>query len=517
MMETAHVLVVGAGPTGLTLACALRLHGVAVRVVDRAAAPAATSRANFLHARGAEVLDRLGALGDLPERSISALTITVHVGGRPMSTVRFGDVGLRTARPALMVSQATVEGVLRDRLAELGGVIEWGTDVVGVTQDAAGVTARLDGGGTIRASWLVGCDGAHSIVRKQVGIGFPGAPVADTWLLADVHAEGMPERSGSHGWMHRDGLVGALPMKEVAGATDDSLWRLMLYTPGVAAEGLNEQQILDRIRVAFPQRTGLTSARIDDAVWASVFRIHRRLVDTYRSGRVLLAGDAAHIHSPIGGQGMLTGIGDAENLAFKLALVIDGRASESLLDTYEAERRPLATEVLRTTSANTRLQTSEGTFVRLIREKVLVPVFDLPIVQRWATAVASQLGVSYRRGPLGGGVRGRLGRRPRPGDRVPDVACRRVDGTATRLHAELGGRWAVLAPVASVEDLTGAARTWLGDHVRALVHDGGDAMLVRPDAHLAWRGRPDAHKVEGWLRAVLRPAGPHRTVSKVAA
>jgi 4,5-epoxidase len=513
-METPQVLVVGAGPTGLTLACALRLHGVTVRVVDRAAAPATTSRANFLHARGAEVLDRLGALGDLPERSISALTITVHVGGRPMSTVRFGDAGLRTARPALLVSQAAVEGVLRDRLAELGGVIEWGADVVGVTQDAPGVTARLAGGDTIRAPWLVGCDGAHSLVRKQVGIGFPGAPVADTWLLADVHVEGMPERSGSHGWLHRDGLVGALPMKEVAGAADDSLWRLMLYTPGLSEEALSEQQILDRIRVAFPQRTGLTSARIDDAVWASVFRIHRRLVDTYRSGRVLLAGDAAHIHSPLGGQGMLTGIGDAENLAFKLALVIDGRASESLLDTYETERRPLATEVLRTTSANTRLQTSEGALVRLIREKVLVPVFDLPVVQRWATAVASQLGVSYRRGPLGGG---RLGRRPRPGDRVPDVACRRVDGTATRLHAELGGRWAVLAPAAAVDDLTAAARTWLGDHVHGLVHDGGDALLVRPDAHLAWRGGPDAHKVEDWLREALRPTGPHRAVSKVTA
>ena len=504
-MTPGEVLVVGAGPTGLTLACALRLHGVAVRVVDQAAAPATTSRANLLHARGVEVLDRIGALGNLPEQSISAMTITVNAGGRPMSTVRFGDVGLGTARPALLVSQAAIEGELRRRFAELGGTIEWGTSVAAVTQDAGGVTVKLDGGQALHAAWLIGCDGAHSTVRKQAGVAFPGAPVSDDWLLADVHAEGMPERSGSHGWLHRDGLVGALPMREVIGSTDDQIWRIMIYAPGMSGDGPDERQILERIRVLFAERTGLRSATISDAMWASVFRIHRRLVDDYRVGRILLAGDAAHIHSPMGGQGMLTGIGDGENLAFKLALVISGRASEQLLDTYEAERRPLATQVLRTTSANTRLQTGEGPVVRFIREKVMLPVLDLPAMQRWATAVASQLGVSYRRGPLGAGPLSRFGRRPRPGERVPDRTCRRADGSMSRLHAELGGRWAVLAPPAAVDELTDAARGWLGDHVTGLiVDDAADAMLVRPDAHLAWRGRPDATAVAGWLEAALR-------------
>jgi len=505
-VESPEVAIVGAGPTGLTLAIGLRLHGVPVRMVDRQPAPATTSRANFLHARGVEVLDRLGALGALPDRSISAMTITVNAGGRPMSTVRFGDVGLGTARPALLVSQATIEGELRRRFAELGGTIEWGTAVVGVTQDASGVTVKIDGGQTFRAAWLVGCDGAHSTVRKQAGVAFPGAPVSDDWLLADVHADGMPERSGSHGWLHREGLVGALPMREVIGAADDNLWRIMIYAPGVSGDDLDERQIVERIRTVFAERTGLTSATITDATWASVFRIHRRLVDDYRTGRVLLAGDAAHIHSPMGGQGMLTGIGDGENLAFKLALIIERRASEPLLDTYEAERRPLATEVLRTTSANTRLQVGEGPIVRLLREKVMLPVIDLPAVQRWATAVASQLRVSYRRGPLGDGPLARFGRRPRPGDRIPDLAASRADGTTTRLHAELGGRWAVLAPAGALDELTQAARVWLGEHVTGLAqHDrGAEAMLVRPDAHLAWRGRPDATKMSGWLEAALR-------------
>jgi len=320
----------------------------------------------------------------------------------------------------------------------------------------------------------------------------------------------MPERSGSHGWLHGDGLIGALPMKEVAGHTDASLWRIMIYAPGMGDAHLDEhpdeQQIVDRITTVFRERTGLASATISDATWVSSFRIHRRLVDAYRVGRVLLAGDAAHIHSPMGGQGMLTGVGDAENLAFKLALVIAGRASEAFLDTYEAERRPLATAVLRTTSANTRLQTGEGPIVRFIREKVMLPVLGLPALQRWATRVASQLAVSYRRGPLGGGPLARLGRRPRPGDRVADLACRRLDGTATRLHAELGGRWAVLAPAGAVDELTAAARAWLGGHVVGLLPGdaSSQALLVRPDAHLAMRGRPDPDALARWLEAALR-------------
>lgn len=509
MDAEAEVVVVGAGPTGLTLACALRLHGVTVRVLDAADGPATTSRANFLHARGAEVLDRIGALGDLPQRAISALSITVNVGGRPMSTLRFGDPGLRTAAPALLASQALVEEALRRRLGELGGVIEWGAGVVEAGQDADGVRVTLADRRTARARWLVGCDGAHSTVRKQAGIAFPGEPVADTWLLADVHAEGMPQRSGSHGWLHDDGLMGALPMAEVAGHADDRIWRIMIYTPGLGDEHLDHDQILDRVRTLFPERSGLGSARITDALWTSVFRIHRRLAETYRAGRILLAGDAAHIHSPMGGQGMLTGIGDAENLAWKLALVVDGHASAALLDTYEAERRPLAVQVLRTTSANTRVQTAGGPLARVLRERLMIPLIDLPVMQRWATAVASQLGVSYRRGPLAGGWRARLGARPRPGDRVPDLACRRADGTATRLHAELGGAWAVVAPAGAVDALTAAARGRLGDRVTALTRDGGDgdALLVRPDAHLAWRWRPAAAGVEAWLqRALGQPA-----------
>ncbi|GAA3159679.1 FAD-dependent monooxygenase [Planomonospora alba] len=499
-----EVLVVGAGPTGLALACALRMQGVTVRVVDAAPGPASTSRANILHARGVEVLDRLGALGDLPQRSLTALTLTQHLDGGSAITIRFGDLGLGGARPALYASQAEVEAGLRSRLAELGVGVGWGTALTGLTQDAHGVTAVLgDGRSPLRCGWVVGCDGAHSTVRKLVGIGFPGVRVTERFLLADVHADWPVDRAGGHGWPHRDGPFFAVPMRE-AGRADD-LWRLMAYDPaGDDAPG--EHEILERFRRLVPERTGRTDIRIKDAVWTSAFRVHRRLADAYRRGRVLLAGDAAHIHSPLGGQGMVTGMGDAENLAWKLALVARGQAAERLLDTYEAERRPLATEVLRQTTNVTRLQIGGGPLLRLLRRRVIVPITGMPAVQRRAGLLASQLWVTYRRGPLAGGAASRLGRRPRPGDRVPDLACLRPDGGRTRLHAELGRRWVLLAPAEGAPAHLAEARDRLGAAVTVLTCGSGrrEVWLVRPDAHLAWRGRTAPERLGRWLDGALR-------------
>lgn len=183
------VVVVGAGPTGLTLACALRLHGLSVRVVDRAAGPATTSRANFLHARGSEVLGRIGALGTLPAESLRAMRITNYLGDRPVMTLEFGDPGMRTAAPPMVVSQARVEAALRARLAQLGVEPEWGRAVVAARQDGPTAVAELEGGDEIRAQWIVGCDGTASVVRQQAGIAFPGVKLSERFLLADVHLD----------------------------------------------------------------------------------------------------------------------------------------------------------------------------------------------------------------------------------------------------------------------------------------------------------------------------------------
>lgn len=499
-MDSVEVVVVGAGPTGLALACGLRLHGVRVRVIDTASGPATTSRANILHARGVEVLDRLGAVGDLRQHANDALQMTMYVGERPLTTMRFGEVeGARIS--ALYVSQANIEAQLRRRLAELGVHVEWNAMLADVAPDADGVTATVGDGRTVRAGWLVGCDGAHSTVRKVSGIGFPGVSVVEQFLLADVHADWDRDRSGGAGWFHRDGILLAMPMREPGGTGD--LWRVMADVPRTDAD-LDDEAVVDEFRRLLPVRAGVTDARIRDATWTSVFRIHRRLADDYRRGRVLLAGDAAHIHSPVGGQGMNTGIGDAENLSWKLALVVRGLAGSALLDTYQAERRSLAAGVLRNTTANTRLLVGAGPVTRLLRDRVFIPLLNLPPVQRRGTEGASQLWVSYRRGPLGGP---RFGVRPRPGDRVPDRACLREDGSRTRLYDELDGRWALLVPRSAGDDGVTAARKRLGDHVDMLTaadESAGEVWLVRPDAHLAWRGRPDPDGLGRWLDNALQ-------------
>ena len=495
-MDTPEVLVVGAGPTGLTLACCLLLHGVSVRVVDRAPGPAVTSRANFLHARGSEVLDRLGALGTLPDESLRAFQITTYLGDRPIMRMKFGDPELRTAAPPMLISQAKIEAALRDRLAELGGAPEWNQPLVDIEAHQDGVTAVLGDGQSVRTQWVVGCDGTGSTTRRLAGIGFPGVKLSERFLLADVHLDWDLDRSGTTGWIHPAGLVAAMPMPDPDGRKD--LWRLFAYDPG-HDEKPSEQEILERFRRIVPERTG-RAVRFGDAEWLSLFTVHRRLADTYRQGRILLAGDAAHAHAPFGGQGMLTGIGDAENLAFKLALVLRDKASEALIDTYQGERRPLAAGVLRGTTTVTRINIASNPIGRFVRDRIIVPVVGLAPIQRWITYTASQLWVSYRKGPLG-----ERGRKPRPGDRIADLTCVREDGTPSRLHAELGGRWALLAPSGAAFDGAAAARKRLDDYLAVLRYDGQQAMLVRPDAHLAWRGDPeDTAGIDRWLDGALR-------------
>jgi 4,5-epoxidase len=340
----------------------------------------------------------------------------------------------------MVVSQARVEARLRQRLADLGVRPEWARGLRSAQQDDAGVTARLSDGSDVRAAWLVGCDGTGSTVRKAAGITAPGVRLSERFLLADLHLAIDLDRSGTSGWVSPAGLLGLMPMPH----PDGDLWRVFAYDPdGWADRTLTQDEILDRVTTAVPARTGLTTT-VRGAEWLSEFTVHRRLADRYRAGRMLLAGDAAHAHAPFGGQGMLTGLGDAENLAWKLALVVDGAAGEHLLDTYEAERRPLAADVLRGTSAVTRVDVASSAVGRFLRDQVLVRVFRLGPVQRWTTWTTSQLWVSYRRGPLGAAVP--WARRPRPGDRVADLPLRRADGSATRLHAELRGSWALVLP-----------------------------------------------------------------------
>jgi 4,5-epoxidase len=494
-MVDSQVLVAGAGPAGLAVACGLLSQGVQVRVIDKADGPATTSRANFVHARGSEVLDRLGALGELPQRSVRAMQITTYLGDKPVMRVRFGDPGIRSAAPPMVISQATVEASLRDRLAELGGAVDRSTPLTDLRQDDTGVVATLGNGTTTRASWLIGCDGAASTTRRRAGIEFPGVQLTERFLLADVRLDWDLDRSGTTGWIHPDGMVGAMPMP-------DGIWRIIAYDPGLVGDAPDDAEILRRLQRLLPERTG-RDVRVTDAEWLSMFTVHRRLADTYRRGRVLIAGDAAHTHAPFGGQGMLTGLGDAENLAWKLGLVVGGVADAALLDSYEAERRPLATEVLRGTSAVTKANVTERPVGRFIRDRIAVPVLNLPAVQRWVTYQTSQLWVSYRKGPLAERSLP-LAHKPRPGDRVPDGPCLSPAGEQVRLYAQLRGQWALLVPDTQ-SAACGVAWAHLAERVTILRPTGRsvpEVYLVRPDGHLAWRGT-DPGRLDSWLTRAL--------------
>lgn len=476
-MDT-DVVVVGAGPTGLALACGLRAAGVGVRVLDEAAGPAVTSRALGLQPRGVEVLDRLGALGDLPQRALPVREVIVTVEGRELARLQVGlSMERLGGRPALIMSQADIEGALRERLSALGGSVEWGRQVTGFEPDSNGVTLSLEDGTSLETGWVVGADGAHSIVRKTMGVGFPGVPLVESFLLADVHATLDRPRTGASAWMRGSRLLAAFPLP------GRDLWRVMAPSPFQGPEVPAAEAIVDYLGSLLGEEAG---GAINAVVWTSRFRIQRRLADTYRCGRVLLAGDAAHIHSPLGGQGMNTGIGDAENLAWKLALVISGRAGESLLDTYQAERRPIAKNVLESTTGLTEIVLGDSRIARFVRDRVAVPLMNRRWVQRLIATKASQLRVTYRDGPLGAGRRRRL---PglRPGDRVPNR-----DG----MFEGLAPAWALLGP----EPLAEIARRRLGEVVT--LAGAGDAMLVRPDGHLAWRGK-DAAGLQAWLADAL--------------
>ncbi|MFI5763180.1 FAD-dependent monooxygenase [Streptomyces sp. NPDC051563] len=286
----------GAGPTGLALACGLRAAGAFVRVLDKSPGPAMTSRALGLQPRGAEVLERLGALGDLLERSVRIAHVVTYVDGRPLARLPVGQPTKLVTRPGLLMSQAEVEARLRDRLAELGVEVGWGRELLDARQTTDQVTLHF-ADGEQQADWLVGCDGAHSRVRKAAGIGFPGTPVVERFLLADVTARLPIPRDTVGVWLRGDTMLGAFPLP------GEDVWRLMAPAPGGSAA-----DPMPALAELLLHEAGIPAGVVREALWTSTFRIHRRLASSYRQGRILLAGDAAHIHSPFGGQGMNTGL-----------------------------------------------------------------------------------------------------------------------------------------------------------------------------------------------------------------
>jgi 2-polyprenyl-6-methoxyphenol hydroxylase-like FAD-dependent oxidoreductase len=563
------VLVVGAGPTGLTLACDLRRRGLAVRVVERLPQPELKSRGKGVQPRTLEVLDDLGVVDRVLEACWSRdLRVRWYVQRELLVDLRLPgrDPLPDTPHPNLvLIPQWRTEQVLRERLTELGGAVEWGRELVDLEQQEDGVLARVatspDGAGeTIRAGWVVGCDGGHSRVRELLALALEGESREERFLFGDVEIDGLEPADSGYVWFDGGEYLAASPFRGLRS------WQVQASLPAAA----EEPESLELLQRLFTERSGLPHVRLSSPTWLSTWHSNVRLVDRYRVGRVLVAGDAAHLHSPVGGQGMNTGIQDAYNIGWKLGLVVRGRASDRLLDTYEEERRPIARAVLSGSDLGYRAVFGADPVTTFLREHVLSPALGIPAVQRAILGGVSELDLDYRgsslaedhRTPVTGTRWGpgrdderagavdqlRFARGVHAGDRAPDGAVRdATTGQCTRLfdafrgpHATLllfdgeartdDGYTSLAAIADGVEQRSGAdVRPWVvvwGRQLptelagrRVLLDPDGEThrrygataealYLVRPDGYVGLRAQPASEEVLlRYLRRVLDRVG----------
>lgn len=468
--ESPQVLVVGAGPVGLTAAHELARHGVRVRLVDAAQGPATTSRALATHARTLETYDQMGLADEILPRGRRVEHFTLHQNGRRLIRFDTDYSKLPTRFPfTLMIDQCIAEEVLRTAAAQRGVSVEWGVRLLDFTQDDSEVRARLqhpDGRvETVTTPWLVGTDGGHSTVRKHLGLVLSGES-SETWLIADAQVECDLPTDSIHWLRTPRGTVMMVPFPETG------KWRLL----DTAETDRSDDQafIAGRFAEKIAAGTG-RGAAVADPSWISVFTIQQRMLQQMRVGRVFVAGDAAHVHSPASGQGLNTGIQDAFNLSWKLAAVLAGEADGTLLDSYTAERVPVGAELLRSTRmATVLIQLRSRAMASLLRVLFTV-VRSLPPVkgriQRKIMGGMSALGLSYADIPPARGVDpGPAG----PGARAAQVTADRAAHPAwAGLLAELRSPgWTLVSEPDPVirEDLGMAPDGWL---------------LIRPDGYVA--------------------------------
>ena len=434
------VLVIGAGPTGLTMASELTRHSLSCRIVDQEEATLARqSRALAIQARTLEIFERLGIAEEVVSQGNKLRAINSYSEEHRLARVTLGE--LESTFPFLLIlPQSKTEAILDERLRRFGVSVERGTRLAGLTQDEDGVSAtleRADGSvEEVRTSWLVGCDGAHSAVRHSLGLGFEGSSDPELWALADAELRTSLPDDELHVFFG-EGVLFMAPIGE-------GLWR-------VGGNLLGERRSPDQepppeeVQALIDARASEKGV-LGEPQWLSYFHFHSRLASSFREGRVFLAGDAAHIHSPAGGQGMNTGIQDAHNLAWKLALVNAGATRAALLESYDAERRPVARQVVRATDGLTRSLTLRNPAARMVRNLTLPRLTTLEPVRKRIRGNLSQLSVGYQGSAIVEdgllGVRtdslrtlaARLRRQagPAPGDRAPDATLLLPNGTEAR-------------------------------------------------------------------------------------
>ncbi|MGW2235742.1 rifampin monooxygenase [Streptomyces sp. NPDC001759] len=453
-------VIAGGGPTGLMLAAELRLHAVSVVVLEKQPEPTEVVRALGLHARSIEVLDQRG----LADRFL-ALGRRHPLGGFFAGIAKPSPERLDTTHPYVLgIPQTVTERLLAEHAVEAGADIRRGRELVGLSQDADGVTAELADGTRLRSRYLVGCDGGRSTVRKLLGVGFPGEPSRVDTLLGEVELTTPAEELAAVVAHVRQTqlMFGAMPL-------GDGVYRVVVPAERVA-EDRSVAPTLDEVRRQLKATAG-TDFGAHSPRWLSRFGDGTRLADRYRVGRVLLAGDAAHVHPPMGGQGLNAGVQDAFNLGWKLAAQVAGWAPEGLLDSYQAERRPVAAAVLDNARAQMELMSLDPG-PRAVR-RLLAELMDFEEVNRYLIEKIIATGIRY---DFGDGHE-LLGRR------LPDVRLER--GRLYELmHA---GRGLLLDRTGTLSAAGWADRV---DHVTdsAAELDDVPAVLLRPDGHVAWAG-----------------------------
>jgi 2-polyprenyl-6-methoxyphenol hydroxylase-like FAD-dependent oxidoreductase len=396
----AQILIAGAGPVGLTMAAELARYGIQVRIVDRAPHATETSKALVLWTRTLELMDRMGCTRAFLEAGLRAHRSSIRTGAKMLGRTSFDDIG-SSYNFALMIPQCDTERLMAAHLQTLGVTVEREVELISFIEADDHVEARLshaDGREeTIETPWLIGCDGAHSTVRHGIGIEFHGSAQGDDWMLADVRLEGdgAPPADEIAVYLHRDGPFVVFPIPggrarviATVGKTDPAH-----QTP---------DPTLAEVQAMVDSRAG-GGFRVADPVWLANFRINERKVSDYRRGRIFLAGDAAHIHSPAGGQGMNTGMQDAINLAWKLAMVTRGQAAATLLDSYSPERSAVGEMVLRNAGRLTDIGTLSHPAAQATRNLALRFLLGLHAVQERVATTMSEIEIAYADSPLSRG------------------------------------------------------------------------------------------------------------------
>ena len=482
-----QVLVAGAGPTGLVLALWLSRRGVAVKIVDKAKGPGETSRAMAVQARTLEFYRQLGFADEVVAHGLKMQKIQAFEGDKPIATFDFSDLGEGISPYPFVLSfpQDEHERLLGKKLAESGVEVEWNTEVVELQPREDGSKVKLRRSDQVveaNFSYVCGCDGAHSVVRQQLGIGFPGGTYDLVFFVADVQAKGQVSEDGFKGHIGEQSFLLVLPIRTTG------RFRLIGTIPSDQLK--NESVTFEDIRSEVER---LGHIQVEKVEWFSRYKVHHRVAETFRKGPAFLCGDAGHIHSPVGGQGMNTGIGDAVNLAWKIAEVSKG-ADPSLLDSYEPERIAFAHALVNSTDRIFTAVTGGGVTAFLFREVFIRHIAPFALgfspTKHALFSTLSQTRIDYRKSPLSDGVAGEV----HAGDRLPWVG-NNFDPLASlewQLHIYGSGN--------AVEGVPTHLFPWTEDAEKAGLKQDA-CYLVRPDGYIALAdAKLDRDRIQTYLK-----------------